>query len=119
MELLLQHQADPQLREPGQELPIIVAASRGALSCVQILWAYGADPGATEFLPSSVHPGQIFDPVRRKTAMEVASPFSEVVEALQTAISAAGVDETTMHGDQKIVKLLLSAMETTCTTDRD
>ena len=40
LELLLQYQADPQLREAGQEFPIIVAASRGALSCVQILLAY-------------------------------------------------------------------------------
>ena len=59
VELLLQHQANPQLRELGQELPIIVAASRGALRCVQILLAYGADPCATEFLPSAVHPGQM------------------------------------------------------------
>ena len=30
-----------QLREAGQEFPIIVAASRGATECVQILVAYG------------------------------------------------------------------------------
>ena len=75
VELLLQHQANPQLRELGQELPIIVAASRGALRCVQVLLAYGADPCATEYLPSAVHPEQMFSPVRRKTAMEVASSF--------------------------------------------
>ena len=33
VELLLQYRANPHLREPGQELPIIVAASRGALTC--------------------------------------------------------------------------------------
>ena len=32
LELLMQYRADPQLREAGQELPIIVAASRGTLS---------------------------------------------------------------------------------------
>ena len=32
-------------------------------------------------------------PVRRKTAREVASPFPEVVEALQTAIYAAGAEK--------------------------
>ena len=91
LELLLQHQGNPHLRQPGQEQPIIVAASRGALSCVQILLAYGADPCATEYLPSAVHPGQMFSPVRRKTAMEVASQFPEVLEALQMAITASGV----------------------------
>ena len=65
LELLLQYQADPQLREPGQELPIIVAASSGMLSCVQILLAYGADPGATEHLPSAEHPGQRSSIIRR------------------------------------------------------
>ena len=93
VELLLQHQANPQLRELGKKLPIIVAASRGALRCVQILLAYGADPCATEYLPSAEHPGQMYSPVRRKTAMEVASPFPEVVEALQTAIHAAGATD--------------------------
>ena len=90
LELLLQYQADPQLRAPGQELPIIEAASRGTLSCVQILLAYyyGADSGATEQLPSAEHPGQAFSIVRRKTAIDVASPFPAIVEALQTAISA-------------------------------
>ena len=89
LELLLAHQADPHLREPGQELPLIIAASRGARSCVQILLASGSDPCATEYLPTAVHPGQMFSPVRRRTAMEVASPFPEVVEALQMAITAA------------------------------
>ena len=93
VELLLQHQANPPLRELGQELPIIVAASRGALRCVQVLWPYGADPCATEYLPSAEHPEQMFSPVRRKTAMEVASPFPDVVEALQTAIYAAKATE--------------------------
>ena len=79
LELLLQYQADPQLREAGQELPLIAAASRGTLSCVQILLAYGADPGATEQLPSGS---------RRKTAIDVASPFPAIVEALRTAIAA-------------------------------
>ena len=88
LELLLQYQADPQLREAGQELPIIVAASRGTLSCVQILLAYGADPCATEQLPSAEHPGQAFSIVRRKTAIDVASPYPAIIEALQTAISA-------------------------------
>ena len=91
LELLLQHQADPQLRDAGQEFPIIVAASRGATDCVQILLAYGADPCSTEQIPSMdrSRPGP---PVRRrKTAMEVASPSSSVVQALQTAIAAAHV----------------------------
>ena len=88
LELLLQYQADPQLREPGQELPIIVAASSGTLNCVQILLAYGADPRATEHLPSAEHPGQMFSIVRRKTAIDVASPFPAIVAALQMAISA-------------------------------
>ena len=72
---------------------MIVAASRGALRCVQILLAYGADSCATEFLPSAVHPGQMHSPVKRKTAIEVTSPFPEVVEALQTAIYAAEATE--------------------------
>ena len=87
VELLLQYQANPHLREQGQELPIIVAASSEALSCVKILLAYGADPGATEYLPSAEHPGQMFSIVRRKTAMDVAAPFPEIVEVLQTALS--------------------------------
>ena len=74
LELLLQYRADPQLREEGQELPIIVAASRGTLSCVQILLAYGADPCATEQLPSAELTGQRPLIVRRKTAIhDVAS----------------------------------------------
>ena len=81
LELLLQYQADPQLREPGQELLIIVAASNGTLSCVQILLAYGADPSATEYLPSAEHPGQRHSIVRRKTAIDVASPFPALVAA--------------------------------------
>ena len=89
LELLLQYQADPQLREVGQELPIIVAASRGTLSCVQILLAYGADPCATEQLPSAELPGQMFSIVRRKTAIDVASSHPSIVEALQTAKFAA------------------------------
>ena len=89
LEVLLAHQADPHLREAGQELPLIIAASRGARSCVQILLACGADPCATEYLPTAVRPEQIFSPVRRRTAMEVASQFPEVVEALQMAITAA------------------------------
>ena len=91
LELLLQYRADPQLREAGQEFPIIVAASRGALSCVQILLAYGADPGATEQIPSAELPEQMFSIVRRKTAIEVASTCPSNVEALQTAIVAAHV----------------------------
>ena len=87
VELLLQYQANPHLRELGQELPIIVAASRGALNCVKILLAYRADPGATEYLPSAEHPGQRFSILRRKTAMDVAAPFPEIVEVLQTALS--------------------------------
>ena len=87
VELLLQYQANPHLRELGQELPIIVAASRGALNCVKILLAYRADPGATEYLPSAEHPGQMFSIVRRKTAMDVAAPFPEIVEVLQTDLS--------------------------------
>ena len=89
LELLLQFQADPQLREAGQDFPIIVAASRGATSCVQILLAYGADPCSTEQIPSMdrSRPGP---PVRRcKTAMDVASPCPSIVKALQTAIAAA------------------------------
>ena len=89
LELLLQYQADPQLREGGQELPIIVAASRGTLSCVQIFLAYGADPCATEQLPSAEVPGQMFSIVRRKTAIDVASSHPLIVEALQTAIATA------------------------------
>ena len=46
LELLLQHRADPQLREEGQEFLLIVAASRGTPSCVQNFLAYGADPCA-------------------------------------------------------------------------
>ena len=89
LELLLQFQADPQLREAGQEFPIIVAAARGATSCVQILLAYGADPCSTEQTPfmDRSRPGP---PVRRcKTAMDVASPCPSIVKALQTAIDAA------------------------------
>ena len=83
----MQYRADPELRESGQEFPIIVAASRGALSCVQILLAYGADPCATEQLPSAELPGQMFSIVRRKTAIDSSHPL--IVEALQTAISTA------------------------------
>ena len=101
VELLLHYQANPHLRELGQELPIIVAASRGALRCVKILLAYGADPGATEYLPSAEYPGHMHSVVRRKTAMDVASSFPEVVEALQTALSGArtaGSDPTELPG---------------------
>ena len=89
LELLLQFQADPQMREAGQEFPIIVAASRRSTSCVQILLAYGADPCSTEQIPSMdrSRPGP---PVRRcKTVMDVASPCPSIVQALQTAIAAA------------------------------
>ena len=88
LELLLQYRADPQLRESGQEFPIIVAASRGALS-VQILLAYGADPCSMEQVPrvDRSRPGP---PIRRrKTAIDVASTCPSIVEALQTAIVAA------------------------------
>ena len=57
VELLLQYQANPHLREPGHELPLIVAASSGALTCARILLASRADPGATEYLPSAESPG--------------------------------------------------------------
>ena len=99
VELLLQYQANPHLRELGQELPIIVAASRGALNCVKILLAYRADPGATEYLPSAEHPGQMFSIVRRKTAMDVAAPFPEIVEVLQTALSTTSTTDkdSTVH----------------------
>ena len=93
VELLLQYQANPHLRELGQELPIIVAASRGALNCVKILLAYRADPGATEYLPSAEHPGQMFSIVRRKTAMDVAAPFPEIAEVLQTALSTTSTTD--------------------------
>ena len=89
LELLLQFQADPQMREEGQEFPIIVAASRRSTSWVQILLAYGADPCSTEQIPSldRSRPGP---PVRRcKTVMDVASPCPSIVQALQTAIAAA------------------------------
>ena len=83
VELLLQYHANPHLREPGQELPIIVAASRGALNCVKILLAYRADPGATEYLPSAEYPGRRSSKVWRKTAMEVAAPFPEISDCGQ------------------------------------
>ena len=98
VELLLQYQGNPHLRELGQELPIIVAASRGALSCVKILLAYGADPGATEYLPSAEHPGQMFSIVRRKTAMDIAAPFPEIIEVLQTALSTASATDKDSTG---------------------
>ena len=91
LELLLQFRADPQMREAGQEFPIIVAAARRSASCVQILLAYGADPCATEQIPSMdrSRPGP---PVRKcKTVMDVASPCPSIVQALQTAIDAAHV----------------------------
>ena len=88
-ELLLQHRADPQLREGGQELPIIVAAARGSVSCVQLLLAYGADPHATEQLPSAETTGQRPSMVRCKTAVDVASSYPVVAEALQAARLAA------------------------------
>ena len=99
VELLLQYHANPHLRELGQEFPIIVAASRGALNCVKILLAYRADPGATEYLPSAEHPGQMFSIVRRKTAMDVAAPFPEIVEVLQTALSTTSTTDkdSTVH----------------------
>ena len=68
-----------------------MAASRGALSCVQILLAYGADPCATEQVPSADLTGPRPLVVRRKTAVEVASTCPAIVEALQTAIVAAHV----------------------------
>ena len=91
LELLLQFRADPQMREAGQEFPIIVAAARRSTSCVQILLAYGADPCSTEQIPSMdrSRPGP---PVRKcKTVMDVASPCPSIVQALQTAIDAAHV----------------------------
>ena len=89
LELLLQHRADPQLREEGKELPIIVAAARGSLSGVQLLLAYGADPYATEWLPPGETTSQQPPVVRRPTAVDVASPYPLVVEALQAARLAA------------------------------
>ena len=87
VELLLQYHANPHLREPGQELPLIVAAARGALNCVKILFAYRGDPGATEYLPSAGYPVRSSSKVWRKTAMEVA-PFPAIVAILRTAIES-------------------------------
>ena len=87
LELLLQHRADSQLREAGQEFPIIVAASRVGLSSVQILLVPGRS--ATEQVPSAdlSGPGPMIH--RCKTAIDVASTCPSIVEALQTAIVAA------------------------------
>ena len=86
VELLLQYHANPHLREPGQELPLIVAAARGALNCVKILLAYRADPCSTEYLPTAEYPVRRSSKVWRKTAMEVAAPFPDIVELLRTAM---------------------------------
>ena len=89
LELLLQFRADPQLREDGQEFPIIVAAAIRSASCVQILLAYGADPCSTEQIPSMdcSRPGP---PVRRcKTVLDVASHCPPVLQVIQTALAAA------------------------------
>ena len=94
VELLLQYHANPHLREPGQELPLIVAASRGALNCVEILVPYRADPGATEYLPTAEYPVRRSSKAWRKTAMEVAAPFPEIVELLRTAIETTGTNDS-------------------------
>ena len=99
LELLLQFRADPQMREAGQEFPIIVAAARRSISCVQILLAYGADPCSTEQIPSldRSRPGP---PIRRcKTVMDVASHCPAVLQAVQTAIEAAHV-RSSNEGEQ-------------------
>ena len=37
VEVLLQHRADPHLREHAQEVPLLLAIAKGATNCVKIL----------------------------------------------------------------------------------
>ena len=60
-----------------------------SLSCVQLLLAYGADPYATEWFPPAETTAQRHPVVRRMTAVDVASSYPLVVEALQAARLAA------------------------------
>ena len=96
VETLLQFRADPQRRAHGQELPLLIAAAKGALDCVKTLLEYRANPCATEYLPTVDYPVQRFSKGRRKTAIEVAAPFPEVVELLRTAIQTTGANDSEM-----------------------
>ena len=53
VELLLQYQADPQLREHAREVPLLIAIAKGATNCVKILLDHRADPCSTASLPTA------------------------------------------------------------------
>ena len=106
VELLLQYQADPQLREHAQEVPLLPAVAKGAFNCVKILLDYRADPSSTEYLPTAEYAVRSSSKVWRKSAMEVAAPFPEIVALLRTAMKTThntthntiAVDSNASHG---------------------
>ena len=88
MEVLLQYRADPHLREDAHEVPLLIAIAKGAVNCVKSLLEYRANPFSTEYLHSVAYSVRRSSKVWRKTAMEVAAPFPEIVELLRTTIEA-------------------------------
>ena len=86
VELLLQYQADPQLREHSREVPLLIAIAKGATKCVKILLDYRADPTSTA--STAEYPVQRSSKGWCKTAIEVATPFPEIVALLRTALES-------------------------------
>ena len=86
---LLQHQADPQLREDSKELPIIIAIARGATRCVKFLLDHRADPCATMSAPSPGPHGAKSSHTRHTTAMELAASSPAIGALLRAAIERA------------------------------
>ena len=91
VELLLQYQADPQLREHSREVPLLIAIAKGATKCVKILLDHRADPCSTASGHTAAYPGRTSSKVGRKTAMELATPFPEIAALLRLAMEPAHI----------------------------
>ena len=87
VEVLLQFQADPHLKEAREEQPLIIAIARRATNCVKLLLEYRADPRTTMSAPMPGPHGVIASHNRRATAMEIAAshPASPDIVALLLA----------------------------------
>ena len=87
VEVLLQFQADPHLKEEMEERPLIIAIARRATNCVKLLLEYRADPRTTMSAPMPGPHGVIASHNLHATAMEIASshPASPDIVALLLA----------------------------------
>ena len=98
VEVLLQFQADPHLKEEREERPLIIAIARRATNCVKLLLECRADPRTTMSAPMPGPYGVSTSHNRRATAMEIAASHPASPDIVALLLAAMERDHNTIEG---------------------